>query len=367
MVHRMLPYIVALTDILSMVNAADAESIAAALSSYQRTLSVTSVAGVTASSFSGIALRQPGNALFAVDNGNANVYELTATGSVVRTLPTSGVTDLEGIGHYRDDLFFVAEEGGSNILRVTIPKTGAGSLDWSAAAALNFANNWANTGLEGVSFRPANNTLYAVKEIDPPRLYRITLDDTGSFLTSYANDPFNIESKSGDAADIFALNDGNFIIVNQEQRRLEGYGPAGESLSTLSLEMNKPEGIAVDTADGTLYVVGEPREFCVYKKITGGIRAPAWETDGYSFSALPAGMPGHPLTLTVSVPRRSSVTIDCILLDGADFRVFEGMLDRGSRVLRPVMPEAAAGIRLLRFSTGFYQRVIACTLPQPRM
>lgn len=363
MVHRTLLCLVMLTALQGSFARADAQSIAASLSSYKKTLSVTSVAGITATSLSGLALQLPNRALYAVDNDNANVYELTVTGTVVRTITTQGITDPEGIGHFHDNTFFIAEEGNSSILRVEIPATGTGPLNWLSAPALQLATNWGNTGVEGVSYCRTNNTLYAVKEISPPRLYRITLDDSGGFISAYANDPFNIEDHEGDAADIFALNDGNFIIDNQERNRLEGYGPAGALLSTLSLGMTKPEGIAIDTTDGTIYMVGEPREFSVFKKSTENFAPESGSQKGFSISIASTGTRERPFHATVTLPRRTTVAIDGMLLDGRHFPVYESVMEAGSHELHPRIRRLPPGISLLRFSAGPYRRVIRCALP----
>jgi uncharacterized protein YjiK len=340
-----------------------AQSIAASLSRYQKTLSVTSVQGITAASFSGVALQLPDRKLFAIDNDNANIYELTLTGTVVRTIGTQGITDPEGISHYRDNIFFIAEEGTSKILRVEIPATGNGPLNCSSVPSITLGSGWANTGVEGVSYCAANNTAYAVKEINPPRLFRITLDNSGGFVSLYPNDPFNIETKEGDAADIFALNDGNFIIVNEERNRLEGYGPTGTLLSTLSLGMKKPEGLAIDTTDGTIYIVGEPRGFCVFKGSTGERELEPGAKPGFSISVTSTGRGESPLSATVTLPWRTVVSIECILLDGSHYRVFESVMKAGSHELRPLTERLPRGISLLRFSAGPFKRVVRCVLP----
>ena len=359
----MLLYLIILTALAGSYARANAQSIAAALSSYQKTLSVTSVSGVNASSFSGVALQLPDRKLFVVDNDNANIYELTVTGTVVRTIATQGVTDLEGIGHFRDNTFLLAEEGGSRILRVDIPATGSGPLNFSSAPSITLGSGWANTGIEGVSYCSANNTVYAVKEISPPRLFRITLDSSGGFVSSFANDPFNIEDHEGDAADIFALNDGNLIIVNEVRNRLEGYGPTGTLLSTLSLEMRKPEGIAIDTADGTIYMVGEPREFCVFTRSTENHTLEYGTNPGFSFSMASTGLNHRPIAVRVTLPRRISVTIDCVLLDGSHYRAFESVMEAGCHTLHPLIRRLPSGITLFRCSAGSFRRVVRCALP----
>jgi hypothetical protein len=46
------------------------------------------------------------------------------------------------------------------------------------------------------------------------------------------------------------------------------------------LGMSKPEGLAIDTATQTLYVVGEPAEFWVFKKPTTFISEKPWSQGG---------------------------------------------------------------------------------------
>jgi uncharacterized protein YjiK len=230
------------------------------------------VAGVSAKSFSGVAYHPDTKSLYVVDNDNANIYELSTTGALLRTIATSGIVDPEGIAYQGDDYFLLTEEGLANIVRLKVPRTGTGPLPKSGGTVLNIGPDMANSGIEGVAYCAAGKTAYAVKEIGPPRLYHIVLDGSGIPVSSTPDDPFDIGSKQGDAADIYALDDGNFIVVNQEQGKLEGYGPQGQALSSLPLGMSKPEGLAVDPGTGTLYVVGEPAEVSVFRKKGTGIR-----------------------------------------------------------------------------------------------
>ncbi len=249
-----------------------AVSIAARLGQYQAGLHVQSVAGVAAKSFSGVAYMTETQSLYVIDNDNANIYILSITGVLRGTISTSGFLDPEGIVYQGGNAFLIAEEGLANIVRIALPLSGVGPVAHSAGKVLNIGPNMANSGIEGVGYCVATHTAYAVKETAPSRLYRIELDSAGNPKTSYPDDPFSITGKSGDAADIWALEDGHFIIVNQEDNRAEGYDAQGHLLSTLPLGMQKPEGLAVDTVDGTLYVVGEPNEFKVFKPMVTSIQ-----------------------------------------------------------------------------------------------
>jgi uncharacterized protein YjiK len=244
----------------------EAQSLAASLGQYESALHIASVAGISAKSFSGAALHPETGKILVVDNDNANLYELSKAGLLQRTITTSGFLDPEAISHQGQDYFLVAEEGLANIVRVQVPRTGTGPIAHASGSVLNLGANMGNSGIEGVAYCAAKKTAYAVKETDPARLYRISLDAEGKPLAAFPNEPFSLEKKSGDAADLYALGDGNFIVVNHEDHRLEGYDSTGKILSTLDVDMDKPEGLAIDLTDGTLYVVGEPLEFRVFKR-----------------------------------------------------------------------------------------------------
>ncbi|MEO7424368.1 MAG: SdiA-regulated domain-containing protein [Fibrobacteria bacterium] len=335
-------------------------SLAASLSDYEAATHLASVAGLSAKSFSGVAFHPGTRMLYVVDNDNATVYELNPAGILQRSIATSGFTDPEGISYQSGDYFFLSEEGLANIVRIQLPRTGTGPVAKAGGASLNIASNLGNSGIEGVSYCPAKNTVYAVQETGPSRMYRITLDASGNPTASFPDDPFDIQGKSGDAADILALDDGNFIIVNQEQNKLEGYGPQGQALSSLALGMTKPEGIAIDTADGTIYIVGEPLEFKVFKK-KGGQTGTQAEARGYSSSLV-----FHPLSgyvLAFGLPRRASVRMEYATLGGARLQATEATMESGMHRLQLKVPEQAHGAGIFSFAAEGFHRAFLITSP----
>lgn len=338
---------------------ASAQSIASSLPAYQAVLRVPSVTGISAKSFSGVAFHPATRTLYVIDNDNANIYELDTAGALKRTLATSGFADPEGIVHQGDDYFLISEEGLANIVRLKLPRTGTGPVARSAGTALNLGPDMSNSGIEGVGYRASDRTAFAVKEIDPPRLYRITLDASGVPTASVPDQPFSIGGKTGDAADIAALEDGNFILVDQEGDRLEGYGPQGQALSTLKLGMSKPEGIAIDPASGTIYVVGEPMELAVFKSKTTAFAAQSSD-NGWAVRISPgsARWAGNAFLL-LSMPRRETMVVEYLGADGARSRVFSGGLGPGNAVLP--LRELPPGMGVLRVSAG--NRSLPITFP----
>lgn len=354
-----------LTTLFSATGHPLAQSLAASLSGYSATLRISSVAGVSAKSFSGAAFHPDTRTLYVIDNDNAIIYELSTAGVLLRSIATTGFLDPEGIVYQSDDYFLISEEGLGNIVRLKIPRSGNGPLPKSGGATLNIAQNLANSGIEGVGYRSSDKTAYAVNETAPARLYRIALDADGAPNASFPNDPFDIGSKSGDAADIYASNDGDFILVNQEQDKLEGYGPKGQALSSLPLGMAKPEGIAVDTSTGTIYVVGEPQELSVFRKPNTAARNAMSENGAFHCTLMPIGPDAAGPTLSYFLPEETGIRIETASIDGTWFLAFAGRKSPGTHAFRinpsaapaPGTSSAPLGMVFCRFTAGSFQRV----------
>ncbi|MFC1585968.1 SdiA-regulated domain-containing protein [Fibrobacterota bacterium] len=250
-----------------------AQSIAASLSDYQPMLESV-VPDITASSFSGVAYHPETNTLYVVDDSSGEIYVLGPAGDLIRTVTITGFSDTEGIAWQSGDYFYIVEERLANVRRILLPQNGSGPVDVNESSLLSLAEDWGNSGLKDVAFNAASHTAYAIKEMTPSALYRITLDTEGIPVDFLENDPFSLENITGDAAGIFALADGNFLIVNQEENKLSGYSSSGEILSEMALDMSKPEGVTVNELNGTIYVVGEPREFSVFESTLSPVRPP---------------------------------------------------------------------------------------------
>ncbi len=242
-----------------------AASIAATLSDYKATLK-TENEEVSGLSFSGVSFHPGSKTLFVIDDAAKNVYEFNTEAKLVRSIGLSGFDDTEGIAWQSGQYFLIVEERLANLHRIQIPEEGTGPVTHNESMPyLSLGENFGNSGLEGVAFDKINELAYVVKEKDPVTLYKVSLDDEGYPSDYTTDDPFDISQIDGDAADIYVLSDGNFLLLNQEQNILYGYDTTGKILSELELDMKKPEGVAVDESTGIITVVGEPREFYVFE------------------------------------------------------------------------------------------------------
>lgn len=259
--------------LLSSIGQIFSQFIVSSLANYQK-VSGISVSGISATSFSGVAFHPGSKTLYAVDDANTTVYELSTSGALLRSITLTGFEDTEGIAYRSGDFFYIVEERRANVVLARILQTGNGPVYWDSCSALNIGQNWDNSGLEDVSWCGSTNTAYAVKEQLPPRLYKINLDTNGVPVGFNENNPFNIEGNPGDAAGLYVFNDNSLILLSQEENKLMGYTGTGDMVSELILNMTKPEGVTVDLEDSAIYVVGEPREFYVFKKKQNALLMP---------------------------------------------------------------------------------------------
>lgn len=284
---------------------AAALSLSASLGGFQKKLAL-GLSGITASSFSGVALYPAAATLVVIDDAGGEVYELSIKGDLLRTIALSGFNDTEGITHQSGNFFFIVEERLANVVRITLPSRGSGPVKRDDSFVFSLSENWGNSGLEGVAYDSVSHLLYAVKEEKPAALFRITLDGEGNPAAFFENQPFSLADLKGDAAGIYILSDGTFLIVNQMENKLTGYSQTGVKLSELPLGMNKPEGVTVDENSGTLYVVGEPREFCVFENpgLTAQTIQPAVSPTGLSCIQVNSGGKSVAFNYELSAPAR---------------------------------------------------------------
>lgn len=331
-----------------------AQSIAASLAEYQKTVGYT-INGISGTSFSGVTFYYGSATLYVVDDANTTVYEIDTAGGVIRSISLSGFQDTEGIAYQSGSYFFIIEERLANLVRVTLPQSGPGPVDWNTGVVLSIADDWGNTGLEGVTYCVSTQTVYLAKEIDPPTLYRVTLDTNGDPDAFFENDPFTPESYQGDIADLYALSDGNFILVNQEENKLIGCSGTGEILSELLLGMTKPEGITVDTSDNTIYIVGEPRELFVFKPLPTARQIPHATKTSCIVSPPHRQMPGSSITFHFYACSAVQVVLEIIDVRGKRIETLVNKrIPAGAHHAVWHAQNCPAGIYLYRFKAGVF-------------
>jgi hypothetical protein len=189
-------------------------------------------------------------------------------GAYMRLIYLDGFQDVEGICQYDPErnLFAVVEEGVNDISIIEI-NADTTNIIKSACTVIPMGIELAdvNRGIEGLSYDPANQCFYAVKESTPMAIYRITWSGAVVSVT----EPFDAQQVfggiCGDLSDlVYDPYSGHLFILSDLGNLVLECDLAGNILSTLSIAGNQPEGIALSADGGELHIISEPNEYFRY-------------------------------------------------------------------------------------------------------
>jgi uncharacterized protein YjiK len=111
-----------------------------------------------------------------------------------------------------------------------------------------YNNNDANSGIEGVTYNPNNQTIYFVNEKNPGKLFKtdINFNITSILDLTFAND----------YSDLFYESQTNILwILSDESRTINKCTTDGILLQSYSINVDQPEGIAITSEK--IYIVSD--------------------------------------------------------------------------------------------------------------
>ena len=245
------------------------------LQDYRVVIEGRPVAGL-AENLSGLTFNPASDTLFSAINRPPELAELSRDGRLLRRIPLTGASDVEGITHVEGDRFILVDESRHRLSWVTItPQTT--SIDLAAAPFLTLdLGAFKNMGFEGISWDQRRKELVIVQEMWPVRVLVIGgLDRAvlgqGLGVTVREWQP---DSWAGHfVADLSSVTvhdpTGNMVLLSDISSVLAEYSPEGAPLSLMTLwsrwhglthSVPQAEGVAIGP-DGAVFIVSEPNLF----------------------------------------------------------------------------------------------------------
>jgi uncharacterized protein YjiK len=231
---------------------------------------------------SGITYDYDNDRLLAITNDTpVELLVLSKEGDIEGRYPLTGFQDPEAITYVGHDRVVIAEERKQRLDMITLPRSPqplSATQAQTVTLGLGLAHN--NKGLEGVTYDPATDRLFAIKERDPLQMWAVT------GLMGSVQGPVNVSvtdltpwlTRNRYGSD---LSDGYFdpvtrhlLLLSDQSKNITELDAEGRFVSIRSLRANlgglakdapQAEGITMDT-DGNLYVVSEPNLFYRFER-----------------------------------------------------------------------------------------------------
>ena len=220
------------------------------------------IAGVSKNA-SGLTYSRQTNTLFViVDSGE--IVEITLNNELKNTIRLRGFEDPEGIAHISGSTFAIVQEDLGTIAFLTL-ESDTKVVERNPSTEIKVGTFEHNMGLEGLTYDPASEAFFLVKERDPRKIYRYTLSGEASVPWDIESNSLGLKDLSGIFFDPFSQ---HLILLSHESGVAVECTIAGQELSRLSLKFTKAEGVAMDH-EGNLYICGEPNSLQVFEKKSG--------------------------------------------------------------------------------------------------
>lgn len=245
------------------------------LADYRVGIEGAEIAGL-ADNTSGLTFSPATGTLFTAINRPAELAELSQDGQLLRRIPLTGASDVEGITHVEGDRFILVDEGRHRLSWVTITPQTAG-IDLAAAPFLTLdLGAFENMGFEGISWDQRRKELVIVQEMWPVRVLVIGgLDQAvlGQGLGVTVRE-WHPDSWAGHfVTDLSSVtvhdSTGNMLLLSDMSSILAEYAPDGTPLGLMTLwsgwhgltrSVPQAEGVAIGPK-GEIFVVSEPNLF----------------------------------------------------------------------------------------------------------
>ena len=246
------------------------------LNRYRLALGPYVIEGVTDDA-SGLAYSLDTRTLYVVINGSEEIVELDLKGKRKRLIRLKGFEDTEGLVWIKGNRFAVLEERRRHLVLVNINAQTTFVNHAKSATFLIDPVPANNHGIEGVSYDPARDRFFIVKEKKPRKIYEVRLLNEAQGKADITN-PWDIEKSGFHFDDLAGIHyhdgTGHLLLLSDESKCIVECTVEGREISRLSLRggsagleytIGQPEGITMDE-EGNLYICSEPNLLYVFSK-----------------------------------------------------------------------------------------------------
>jgi len=190
---------------------------------------------------SGLSFDPTSNSLWTVSDENGKIYQLELNGDVIQSLEFQG-SDLEGIAMDPiENCLWVVEEEQRNLVQISMIGNEMGRFP-------QLIPGYDNSGLEGVCLDAASN-LFLLKEKNPGQFIQLKSDKSIKEIIEL--------DFAGDYSGIVAADADKFWILSDQAETIFLWSAESGVNLELPVSVDKPEGIAFDSANRELYIISD--------------------------------------------------------------------------------------------------------------
>jgi uncharacterized protein YjiK len=192
---------------------------------------------------SGVALNK--GKLWIVSDRKNTIYQTDLEGNEISTIKMK-IADMEGITFVDDSFLAIVKEVSREIILIDLEGNEI------SRTSLQIDGN-KNSGLEGITYNPINEHFYILNEKDP-----VLLIETDKNLKEISRKKINnVKDLSGIS---YSQKDNCLWLLSDEDRKIIKASLQGEFISEYKIDVNQPEGIAIDDENNLIYVVSDKEE-----------------------------------------------------------------------------------------------------------
>jgi uncharacterized protein YjiK len=247
------------------------------------------IPGIT--DLSGLAYDPDHDRILGITNGvPMEILALTRDGDLLERYPLIGFEDTEGIAYMGKGRVVIVDEQQQRLHIFSLPEiAGPIRADQTESLAIEINLSEHNKGFEGVTYDPANDRIFAIKERDPRQLYSVTgmLGSIGNRMQIRIKDLTSWVDRGVFSKDLsegyYDPRTGHLLLLSEQSSNLTELDQQGNFVSILSLRalagdlkrtLPQAEGMTMDNK-GELYIVSEPNLFYRFTQTKAGLSASA--------------------------------------------------------------------------------------------